>query len=165
MLSGHVTSTTCFGGSRYSINTLRAYCCTDGALTMPRSYYSSRVYSGYRPKTIGGTSLWASSGVSPDFKGKFCEQTILRLMCSRSHTVFVVAGIRSRHAGGFTLAATLIPSECAIILTTKSGPTLCFGATTFVVLGLFCQRCDGSLNVIEARSQLFFRRSCRHEHY
>ena len=28
---------------------------------MPRSYYSSRAYSGYGPKTTGGASLWASS--------------------------------------------------------------------------------------------------------
>ena len=71
-----------------------------------------------------------------------------------SHTVFVVVGIRSRHAGLFTLTATFIKSGCAATLMTMGGPTLRLVATTFVVLGRFYQRCDGSQNVIEARFQL-----------
>ena len=165
MLSGRITPTIYFGGDRYSISTLRPYCCIDRALVMPQSYYSSRAYSGCRPKTIGGTSLWASPEVSPDFsRKKFCELTILRLICSGSHTVFVVAGNRSCQAGGFVLTATLITSEYTIILTTMGGPTLHFRATTLVVVGRFYQRCDGSLKVIEARFQLIFKRSCRRGH-
>ena len=91
---GRITLTICFGGNRYSISTFRTYCRFDGALTIPRSYYyNSRAYSGYRPEAIGGTSLWASSGISPDFSRRFCEQAILRLMRNGSHTMFVVAGI------------------------------------------------------------------------
>ena len=139
-MSGRITPTIYFGGNCYSISTLRTYCCIDGALIMPRNYYSSRTYSGCRPNKIGCTSLWASSGVSPEFSRKFCAQTILRLVCSRSYTLFVVAGIRSCHAAGeFTLSATRITSGYAIILTTMGGPTLCFRATTFVVLGRFHQ--------------------------
>ena len=133
MLSGRITPTIWFGGNCYSISTLRTYCCINGALTMPRTYYSSCAYRGYRPKTIGGTSLWTSSGVTPDFSRQFCGQTILRLMCRRSHTVFIVASVRLCHAaGGFTVTATLITSGYAIILTNMGGPTLCFRATTFV---------------------------------
>ena len=139
MLSGRITPTICFGGNYYSISTLRTYCCIGGALVMPQRYYNSRAYSGYRPKKIGGTSLWASSGVSPDFGRKFCKQTILRLTCSGSHTVFMVARIRSCHAGEFSLAATLIPSRYTTILAVLGGPTLRFRATTFVVLG-WCGR-------------------------
>ena len=138
MRSVRVIPTICFGGNCYSISTLRTYCCIDGVLIMPRSY-SSRVKSGYRPKAIGGTSLWASLEVSPDFSRKFCEQTILCLMCSGSHTMFVVAGVRSYHAGGFIRNLTLIMSEYVFILTTMGDPTLCFRATTFVVLGRCCQ--------------------------
>ena len=90
---------------------------------MPRSYYSSCAYRGYRPKTIGGTSLWASSGVSPDFSRKLFEQTILRLMRRGSHTVFIIASVRLCHAAGrFTLTAILITSVYAIILTDMGGP-------------------------------------------
>ena len=131
---------------------------------MPRSYYSSCNYSGYRPKTIGGTSLWASSEFSPDFSRKLCKQTILRLMCRGSHIVFIVASVRlCPAAGGFTLTATLIKSRHAIILTYMGGPTLCFKATTFM-FGHFYQRCNGSLNVIEARFQLIFKRRGRRGH-
>ena len=139
MLFGRITPTICFGGNCYSISALRTYCCINGALIMPRSYYSSRAYSGSGPKTIGGTSFWALSGVCPDFSRQLCEQTVLRLMCSGSHTVFTVASVRSCHAGGFSLAATLIPSGSTSILATPGGPTLRFGANTFVVLG-WCGR-------------------------
>ena len=102
-------------------------------IDMPRSCSSSCAYSGYRPKTIGGTSLCASSGFSPDFGRKLCKQTTLRLMCRGSHTVFIVASVPSCHAAsGFTLTATLITSRYAIILTNMGGPTLCFRATTFM---------------------------------
>ena len=157
MPSGHITPTICFGGNLYSISTLCTYCCIDGRLIMRQSSYSSRANSGYRLKIIGGTSLWASSRVSPDFSRNFCEQTILRLMRSRSHTVFVVASIRSRHAGEFILIVTLITFGDAMVLTNMGGPTLRFRATTFMVLGHFCQRCGGSLNVIKARFQLLLR--------
>ena len=139
-MSGRIPPTICFGGNYYSISTLRTYSCIDGALIMPRSYYSSGTYSGYRPKTTGGTLLWASSGISPDFSRKFCELTILCLVCSGSHTVSVIAGIRLCHAGGgFTLTASLMRSGYATIPTNMDGPTLCFRATTFVVLGRFYQ--------------------------
>ena len=163
MLSGRITSIICFGGNCYSISTLRTYCRIGEVLIRPRSYYnSSCAYSGYRPKTIGGTSLWTSSGVSPDFSRKLFEQTIIRLMRRGSHTVFIFARVRLCHAaGGFTLTATLITSGYAIILTNMGGPALCFGATTFVVLERFYQTCNGSLIVIEARFQLIFKRSWR----
>ena len=129
---------------------------------MPRSYYNNCAYSGYRPKTIGGTSLWAASGVSPDFSCKLFEQTIIRLMRRGSHLVFIFASVRLCHAAGeFTLTATLITSGYATILTNMGGPALCFGATTLVVLERFYQRCNGSLNVIEARFQLIIKRSRR----
>ena len=131
---------------------------------MRRSYYSSRANSGYRLKMVEGTSLWASSGVSPDFSRKFCEQTILRLMRSRSHTVFVVASIRSRHAGELILIVTPITFGDAMVLTTMCGPTLRFRATMFMMLGHFYQRCGGSLNVTKARFQLFFKRRCWRGH-
>ena len=100
---------------------------------MPRSYYNSCAYSGYRLKTIGGTSLWASSGISPDFSRKLCEQTILRIMRRGSHIVIIFASVRLCHvADGFTLTATLIASGYAIVLTNMGGPALCFRATTFV---------------------------------
>ena len=67
---------------------------------MPQSYYSSRAYSDSRPKTTGGTSLWASSRVSSDFSRQLCEQTVLRLMCRELHAVFIVASLRSCHAVG-----------------------------------------------------------------
>ena len=166
MLLGRIISTIYFGGNCYSISTLRNYCCIGGAFIMPRSYYSSRrACSNCRPKTVGGTSLWASSGASPDFSRQLCEQTVLRLMCRGSHAVFIVASVQSCHAvGGFTLTATLITSGCTAILTNMGDPTLCFRATTFVVLGHFYQRYDGSLNVIEVRFQLIFKRSCRRGH-
>ena len=154
------TPTIRFGGNRYSISTFRAYCRIDGVLIMPRSYYNiSRAYSSYTPETIGGTSLWASSGVSPDFSRKFCKQTILRLMRNGLHTVFVVAGTRLRRAGEFTLTSTLITSGYATVLMAMGSSTLCFRVTTFVVLGRFYQRCSGSLKVIEARFRLVFKRS------
>ena len=134
MLSGRITPTIYFGGICNSTSTLRTYCCIGEALIMPRSYYSSCAYSGYRPKTIGGTSLWASPGVSPDFSCHFCKQTVLRLICRGLHAVFIVEGVRLCHAaGGFALTATLITSGYAIILTTNMGGlTLCIRATTFV---------------------------------
>ena len=56
-------------------------------------------------------------------------------MCSGLQTVFVDAGIRSCHAGGFTLAAILISSGYTTMLATMGGPTHRFIATTFVLLG------------------------------
>ena len=163
-MGSYYSYTMCFGSNHYSFSTLRTYCCIDGASIRPRSSYSSSAYRSCRPKLIGGTSLWASSGVNPDFSRKFCKQRILRLMRSGSHTVFGIAGIRSHHAGGFTLTTTLITSGYAAILTIIGGPTLRFRATTFVVLGRFYQRCDGSLNVIEELFQLIFKMSCRRGH-
>ena len=157
MLPNRITPIICFGGNCYSISTLRTYCCIGGVLIVPRRYYITRAYNGSRPKTIGGTSLWASSGVSPDLSRQFCEQIILHLICRGSHAVFIVASVRLCHvAFGFALTATLIPSGYAITLANVDGPTLCFRATTFVVLGSSYQRCNGSLNVIEARFQLIF---------
>ena len=78
--------------------------------------------------------------------------------------MFLVAGIQLRRAGEFIFTATLITSGYATILTTMGDPTLRFRATTFVVLGRFYRRCDGNLNVIEARFQLIFKRRCRHGH-
>ena len=130
-LSSRITPTICFDGNCYSISTLSIYCCLGGALIMPRSYYSSCAYSGYRPETIRGTSRWASSAVNPDFGRKLFGQTILRLVRRGAHTtVFVLAGVWS--AGGFNLASTPTTSGYAIILTTLVGPALHFRATTFV---------------------------------
>ena len=53
--------------------------------------------------------------------------------------VFVVASVRSCHAGGLSLASTFIPSGYTTILATLGGSTLRFGTTTFVVLG-WCGR-------------------------
>ena len=79
--------------------------------------------------------------------------------------MFMVASVRLCHAaGGFTLTATLVMSGYAIILTNMGGSTLCFRATTFVVLGRFYQRCNVSLNVIEARFQLIFKWRGRRGH-
>ena len=72
--------------------------------------------------------------------------------------MFIGASMRSYHAaGGFTLTATLITSGYAIILTNMGSPEVYFRATTFVS-GSFYQGCNSSLNVIEARSQLIFKR-------
>ena len=70
-----------------------------------------------------------------------------------SPTVFLSANMRSCHAAdGFTLTATLITFRYAIILTNMGSLELYFRATTFCVW-LFYQRCNGSLNIIEARFQ------------
>ena len=131
-LSSRITPLICFGGNCYSFSTLSIYRCLDGALIMPRSYYSSCAYSSYRPKTIRGTSPWALSAVSPDFGRKLFEQTILHLVHRGAHTtVFVLAGVWS--AGGFSLASTPTTSGYAIILTSLVGPALRFRATTFVI--------------------------------
>ena len=143
MLSGCITPTICFCGSRYnSTNTFRTYCRIDGALIMPRSYYSSRAYSGYRPKTIGGTSLWALSGVSPNFSRKFREQCSYLQVFGRVARVRLLLLLLLSLRGGYATT---------IILTIMGGPTLRFRATTSVTLGRFYQLCDGSLNATARR--------------
>ena len=164
MLSSRITPAICFGGNCCSTSTLGIFCCLVGALIIPRGYYSSCAYSGYRPKTIGDTSLWASSGVSPDFSRKLFEQTILHLVHRGAHTVFVLADVRSCRVGAFSLAATPITFGYAIILTTLSGPALRFRATTFMMpgwCGRFYQSGDGHLNIVEARFRLNFKRRAR----
>ena len=164
MLSGRITPAICFDGNCCSTSTLGIFCCLVGALIIPRGYYNSCAYSGYRPKTIGDTSLWASSGVSPDFSRKLFEQTIFRLVHRGAHIVFVLADVRSCRVDAFSLAATPITFGYAIILTTLSGPALRFRATTFMMPGWcrrFYQSGDGRLNIVEARFRLIFKRRAR----
>ena len=89
---------------------------------MAQSYYSRHAYSGYKPKTIGGTSLWAPSEVGPDLVASFVNRQS-SVLCIVGRIQCSYLQVFGHAAGRFTLTATLITSGYAIILTTMGGPT------------------------------------------
>ena len=124
---------------------------------MPRGYRSNPAYSGYRPKTSGDKSIWAPSGVTPDFFCQLFEKAVLRPMGGRSHTVLECSTRWSRRAG--CLFSVIPSSRRAIIAPALGNLALRFGATTVLLPGRSWRVNNGvnsCLDIVESSLRLGF---------